>query len=236
MRARRDPEGRKRAIVEAAADLIAESGIVGLTHRKIAARAQVPLGSTTHYFASLDDLKVEALEHIANVLDDGLQVVAHELAESSDWQRTLAQVFYGYLSDPARVRSDVAFYVVGTGNPARARWPRAGSTAWCPYWQITSNLRSLVPSLYTAMVRWSTPWFMAHLPAKTLSPTSSAVSWAQALDAGLNSAGEGAQRNTSLQRQDAVAESSSLLVPGEVERGTGNPIGRQAHKPFDKCG
>ncbi|MEZ5125976.1 MAG: TetR family transcriptional regulator [Thermoleophilia bacterium] len=126
MRARRDPEGRKRAIVEAAADLIAESGIVGLTHRKIAARAQVPLGSTTHYFASLDDLKVEALEHIANVLDDGLQVVAHELAESSDWQRTLAQVFYGYLSDPARVRSDVAFYVVGTGNPAlrplASRW------------------------------------------------------------------------------------------------------------------
>lgn len=43
---KRDPEARRNAILNAAVDLIVESGTSSLTHRAVAARAGVSLGST----------------------------------------------------------------------------------------------------------------------------------------------------------------------------------------------
>ncbi|MEU7032168.1 TetR family transcriptional regulator [Streptomyces sp. NPDC046237] len=60
-RARRhDPERRQR-IVDAALRVVGARGIAGLSHRTVAAEADVPLGSTTYHFASLDELLVAAL-------------------------------------------------------------------------------------------------------------------------------------------------------------------------------
>jgi DNA-binding transcriptional regulator YbjK len=64
MARRYDPE-RSQRIIDAAIRVVAERGIAGLSHRAIAAEADVPLGSTTYHFASLDDLLVAAL-HQAN--------------------------------------------------------------------------------------------------------------------------------------------------------------------------
>ncbi len=47
---------RRDAIVRAAADLILREGPAAVTHRAVAARAGVPLASTTYYFTGLDDL------------------------------------------------------------------------------------------------------------------------------------------------------------------------------------
>jgi TetR/AcrR family transcriptional regulator, regulator of biofilm formation and stress response len=52
---RYDPE-RKARIVDAAVDVIAQYGVAGTTHRRIAAAADVPLGSLTYHFAGLSDL------------------------------------------------------------------------------------------------------------------------------------------------------------------------------------
>ena len=60
-RPRRDPE-RARRIVAAAVELIRESGVGVVTHRAVAARAGVPLGSTTYHFATIDDILEQALE------------------------------------------------------------------------------------------------------------------------------------------------------------------------------
>ncbi|MFE1439700.1 TetR/AcrR family transcriptional regulator [Streptomyces sp. NPDC058739] len=57
---RHDPERRQR-IIDAAIRVVGERGIAGLTHRTVAAEADVPLGSTTYHFATLDDLLVAAL-------------------------------------------------------------------------------------------------------------------------------------------------------------------------------
>lgn len=125
-RARRDPEARRLAIVSAAVDVIVEDGINALTHRKVAARAQVPLGSTTQYFATLDDLKEAALERLAGVVDEGLDDLARRLSASDDVARTLARAVHEYLCDPVLVRADAAFYVASTENPTlrplAARW------------------------------------------------------------------------------------------------------------------
>ena len=55
-----DPYRRDR-IARAAIAVVADRGLEGLTHRAVAAAADVPLGSTTYHFATLDDLLEAAL-------------------------------------------------------------------------------------------------------------------------------------------------------------------------------
>ncbi|MEV7425879.1 MULTISPECIES: TetR/AcrR family transcriptional regulator [unclassified Streptomyces] len=62
-----DP-GRKERILEAALDVIADSGVHRTTHRKIAARAEVPLGSLTYYFDGMDDLLAQAFARLADTM------------------------------------------------------------------------------------------------------------------------------------------------------------------------
>lgn len=52
---RHDPD-RKERIVESALTVLARAGVAGITHRAIAEAADVPLGSITYHFATLDDI------------------------------------------------------------------------------------------------------------------------------------------------------------------------------------
>ncbi|KAB8168809.1 TetR family transcriptional regulator [Streptomyces sp. 3MP-14] len=63
MARRHDPERRER-IVAAAVRVLERRGVNGLTHRAVAAEADVPLGSTTYHFDSGDALLVAALERV----------------------------------------------------------------------------------------------------------------------------------------------------------------------------
>ncbi|MFF0115346.1 TetR/AcrR family transcriptional regulator [Streptomyces prasinus] len=54
-----DPRRRER-IIAATLDLIAEEGLAAVSHRKIARRAGVPLGSMTYHFDGMDELLREA--------------------------------------------------------------------------------------------------------------------------------------------------------------------------------
>lgn len=58
------PKGRRRreALICAAADLWLIGGYDAVRHRSVAARARLPLASTTYYFDSLDDLVARAAE------------------------------------------------------------------------------------------------------------------------------------------------------------------------------
>ncbi|UUU34761.1 TetR family transcriptional regulator [Streptomyces sp. CA-210063] len=60
MARRHDPERRQR-IIDAAIRVVGAKGIAGLSHRTVAAEADVPLGSTTYHFKTLDELMVAAL-------------------------------------------------------------------------------------------------------------------------------------------------------------------------------
>jgi DNA-binding transcriptional regulator YbjK len=87
----RDPERRLR-IVEAALDVIAETGIEGLTHRAVAERADVPLGALTYYFVDKDDLVASAVELASqrNIASNMQLLLA--LIEKFDLPRTLAEL------------------------------------------------------------------------------------------------------------------------------------------------
>lgn len=60
-----DPRRRER-ILAAALELIAEEGVAGVSHRKVATRADVPLGSTTYHFTGMDDLLRQAFTRFAD--------------------------------------------------------------------------------------------------------------------------------------------------------------------------
>jgi DNA-binding transcriptional regulator YbjK len=62
---RRYDPGRKDRIVDAAIEVIADHGVAGTTSRRIAAAADVPLGSLTYHFDGLDDLLTQAFRRFA---------------------------------------------------------------------------------------------------------------------------------------------------------------------------
>jgi len=57
--------GRREEILDATLRVIGRDGREAVTHRAVAEEAGVPLGSTTYYFDSRDDLLGQALEHVA---------------------------------------------------------------------------------------------------------------------------------------------------------------------------
>ncbi|WP_405912014.1 TetR family transcriptional regulator [Streptomyces sp. NBC_00963] len=62
---RYDPDRRER-IIDAAIRIAGDQGIAGLSHRSVAAEADVPLGSTTYHFATLDELLIAALRKVSD--------------------------------------------------------------------------------------------------------------------------------------------------------------------------
>lgn len=105
-----DPQRRER-ILAAALDHIAEAGVAGVSHRRIAARAGVPLGSMTYHFAYIDDLLREAFtrfaDHIVAVFEqhlapvDGVEAarqavtdLIHALSEGPQRNLVLSQELY----------------------------------------------------------------------------------------------------------------------------------------------
>lgn len=75
-RSRRFDPGRSERIIAAALDVVAEHGVSGTTYRRVATRADVPLGSVSYHFESMHDLLLNAFrrfvcEHVAR-LEAGL--------------------------------------------------------------------------------------------------------------------------------------------------------------------
>lgn len=60
---RQNPE-RRRALLDAAIDVLAEEGARGLTFRAVDSRARVPKGTTSNYFTNRADLLLQAGAHV----------------------------------------------------------------------------------------------------------------------------------------------------------------------------
>ena len=75
-RPRRHDPGRRDRLIDAALTVIAERGVAGTTHREIARAADVPLGSMTYHFGSLNEVLAEAFtrhaDSVAGVFDERL--------------------------------------------------------------------------------------------------------------------------------------------------------------------
>ena len=117
VRRRRDPESRRLAIVTAAAELITEVGVDAITHRMVAARADVPLGATTQYFATLDDLRAAALQQLAAHVAERMAVIREVIGERGATPALLAELIHTALADATPVQADHAVVTAAVHDP-----------------------------------------------------------------------------------------------------------------------
>ena len=126
-RPRRHDPGRRDRLIDAALTVIAERGVAGTTHREIARAADVPLGSMTYHFGSLNEVLAEAftrhVDSVAGVFDE-------RLAAARDLPAAVEAVITLLTEDLLGSRHDfvltVELYVAAARNPVL----KAVTQAW----------------------------------------------------------------------------------------------------------
>ncbi|MEU8755617.1 TetR/AcrR family transcriptional regulator [Streptomyces chartreusis] len=118
MARRYDPE-RQQRIIDAAIRVVGEKGIAGLSHRTVAAEADVPLGSTTYHFKTLDDLLVAALRQA----NEGFAKVIASRGGLQDPETDLAAELAGWMGewlagDRTGVELEYELYLAALRRPA----------------------------------------------------------------------------------------------------------------------
>ncbi|NMO50847.1 TetR family transcriptional regulator [Actinoplanes sp. TBRC 11911] len=122
----RDPEARKRALADAVIEIVAEVGIGRTTHRAVAARAGLPLGATTYYFPTLDDLIAAGLAQATDAMTADLHSWDERLRSTPDLAKALVELVAEYLIDRRRVQIEYELYVAA----ARDVELRSFALAW----------------------------------------------------------------------------------------------------------
>ncbi|MEU0286005.1 TetR/AcrR family transcriptional regulator [Streptomyces sp. NPDC052492] len=127
MARRHDPERRQR-IIDAAIRVVGRSGIAGLTHRTVAREADVPLGSTTYHFRTLDELMVAALRQA----NEGFAKVIASRGGLEDPRADLAAELAGLMGEwlggeRTGVELEYELYLAALRRPAL----RPVAAEWC---------------------------------------------------------------------------------------------------------
>ncbi|MFF7810391.1 TetR/AcrR family transcriptional regulator [Streptomyces sp. NPDC007945] len=134
-RPRRYDPGRRERLVTAALRVVRRGGITGLSHRAVAAEADVPLGSTTYHFSSLDELLVAALRQVdagfAEQLRSGVARAGDDLADF------LARLLGEWLgAERSRVELEYELRLAALRRPAlrpvAAEWAEEATAALAP--------------------------------------------------------------------------------------------------------
>ncbi|AQU69289.1 TetR/AcrR family transcriptional regulator [Streptomyces niveus] len=127
MARRYDPERRQR-IIDAAIRVVGRSGIAGLSHRTVAAEADVPLGSTTYHFASLDELLVAALRQANEGFASAVRESDALARPDCDIADELARITGRWLTaDRTGVELEYELYLAALRRPAL----RPVAAEWC---------------------------------------------------------------------------------------------------------
>ncbi|MGP3685183.1 TetR/AcrR family transcriptional regulator [Streptomyces sp. IBSNAI002] len=133
---RYDPERRQR-IIDAAIRVVGAKGIAGLSHRSAAAEADVPLGSTTYHFKTLDDLLVAALRQANEGFARAVSRSPALADPEADLAGALARLLGEFLAvDRARVELEYELYLAALRRPplraVAAEWGEAMAAALIP--------------------------------------------------------------------------------------------------------
>jgi TetR/AcrR family transcriptional regulator, regulator of biofilm formation and stress response len=114
---RHDPERRQR-IIDAAIRVIAGEGVRGFSHRAVAAEADVPLGSTTYHFASLDDLLIAAMRQCNDTFAQQLRDFALPPTPEGVADALAGLVEEWVMGDRARTEVEYELYLAAVRRPA----------------------------------------------------------------------------------------------------------------------
>lgn len=106
MRGGRDGRSRQDALLEATVRLLATEGPRGISHRRVASEAGVPLAATTYYFSSKDHLLQEALRLVAVRELEKLEERSAELGRAFSTPGTLGRALAAVLVDQVERERD----------------------------------------------------------------------------------------------------------------------------------
>jgi DNA-binding transcriptional regulator YbjK len=114
---------RRGVILDAALAVIAAGGVDAVTHRRVAAAAAVPLGSTTYYFSSREALLREAFRHYAARALAWLKALESERPPRSaaDLVEFLVEIARREFADPTAVLVEYELILRAAREPSLAR-------------------------------------------------------------------------------------------------------------------
>ena len=125
-RRRHDPQRRDR-IIDACLQVLAEHGVAGTSHRRVAAVAGVPLGSMTYHFTGMDELLREAFTRFALSVSS---TIAQRMAQASTREEVAEAISAHILEDifdsPRELVLTHELYTLAAREPAF----RALTNAW----------------------------------------------------------------------------------------------------------
>lgn len=111
---RHDPDRRSR-IIDACLDVIAAHGVAGTSHRKVAAHADVPLGSMTYHFDGLDDLLLAAFTRFT---DQQSARYAEHLVDRGDVGSAVVELIRDTLTDQRDLILTQELYTLAAREPS----------------------------------------------------------------------------------------------------------------------
>lgn len=117
------PERRRRRILDAALELVGEGGPDAITHRAVAKRAKVSLGSTTYHYGTREELMRAAFLHylagVKAVL--GTLGVKTRRAGIADVAQLAVDVARRSMEEPITVRAEYELVLHSARDPVVAR-------------------------------------------------------------------------------------------------------------------
>lgn len=115
---KRDPERRRQEVLDAAAQIVVEHGADALTHRAVAARAGLALGTMTRHFPSIDELREATLRRLGDEVDAALDEVEADLASGGDLADRIAELMQQSFLDNRQVHATMALVNAATFDPS----------------------------------------------------------------------------------------------------------------------
>ncbi len=153
---KRDSE-RRLLLLDTTLRLIASGGTDAVSHRAVAELAEVPLGSTTYWFASRQEMLREALEHFARVEIETLgERLAGVLGKRLSRRRLVDQFTAHLLAQLGEARwrtaAQYALLQEATREPELERACREWTAAWEEALiEVFTSLRARSPELEARM-------------------------------------------------------------------------------------
>jgi DNA-binding transcriptional regulator YbjK len=113
----RSEVSRRDLLIDTALEVIAEHGVAGTTHRRVAAAAGVPLGSTTYYFADLGDLLRAAFARLADQISERFEARLLSARTAEEAVDAIADFVVHDFGDPREAALSYEFYAYAIRHP-----------------------------------------------------------------------------------------------------------------------
>jgi DNA-binding transcriptional regulator YbjK len=116
---RRYDPGRRDRIIDTCLDVIAETGVAGTSHRKVAEAADVPLGSMTYHFTGMPDLLHEAFSRFAQTASEQFEERIAAAHDTDSAKRAIADaITHVVLSSQRDLVLTHELYTLAARDPA----------------------------------------------------------------------------------------------------------------------